>query len=58
MRYGSEYLSYLIRLWKILPDQYKEIQPEKGLKAKIKIWEPGNHPRRLSKTYIEHVGFL
>ena len=59
VRYGSESLSYLgQRLWNILPDEYKTIQPVKDFKAKIRSWVPENYHCRLCKIYIQHVGFI
>ena len=46
------------KLWIILPDEYKKSTSLKEFKTKIKNWVPLNCPCRLSKTYIQNVGFI
>ena len=59
LRNGSESLSYLgRRLWNILLYENKKIKSAKDFKTKIRSWVPENCPCRLSKIYIQHIGFI
>ena len=55
---GSEALMHLgPRLWRILPNECKELDSLNEFKTKIKKWIPENCPCRLCKRYVKHVGF-
>ena len=59
VHYGSESLSHLgPKLWRILPDEYKQINCLNEFKTKIKSWVPENCPCRLCKRYVQYVGFI
>ena len=45
VKYGTE-------IWKILPDDYKELTSLSSHKSKSKNWETYQYPSRLCKTYI------
>ena len=50
---GIETPSYLgPKLWKLVTNEYKTIEPLADFKAKIKTWVPENCSCRLCKTYI------
>ena len=54
---GEHFLPWT-KMWNILPDDYKTIGNMDTFKIKIKKWKPENCPCRLSKVYIDRVGFL
>ena len=57
--YESESLSHLgPKLWRILPDEQKQLSSQNKFKSKIKTWVPGNCPCRLCKRQGQHVGFM
>ena len=59
VHYGTETVSFLgPKLWKILPQEYKDIDSLQEFKRKIKNWVPHNCPCRLCKTYIHQLGFI
>ena len=52
--YGTEPISVLgLKLWIVLPDEYKSLASLKEFKTKIKNWVPQN-----CKTFIQNVGFI
>ena len=56
---GSESLSHLgPNLWRILPNEFKELESLNEFKSKIKTWVPENCPCRLCKRYVQHIGFI
>ena len=58
-KYGKETPSYLgHKLWNLVPNEHKTIEPLADFKAKIKTWVPENCPCRLCKTYIHQMGFI
>ena len=59
VKYGTETITSLgAKIWKILPNDYKELTSLSPFKSKIKNWEIDEWPSRLCKTYIERVGFI
>ena len=59
VKYGTETITSLgAKIWKILPNDYKELTSLSPFKSKIKNWETDEWPSRLCKTYIERVGFI
>ena len=59
VHYGTGTVSFLgLKLWSILPNEYKSIININAFKSKIKSWVPQNCPCRLCKIYIHHVGFI
>ena len=46
------------KIWKILPNDYKELTSLSTFKSKIKNCETDKCPCRLCKTYIQRVGFI
>ena len=58
-KYGTETITSLgAKIWKILPNEYKELTSLSTLNPKIKNWETDKCPCRLSKIYIQRVGFI
>ena len=59
VKYGTETITSLgAKIWKILPNDYKELTSLWTFKSKIKNWETGKCPCRLCKSYIQRVGFI
>ena len=59
VKYGAETITYLgDKIWKILPNDYKERTSLLTFKSKIKNWEKDECACRLCKTYIQRVGFI
>ena len=59
VKYGTETITSLgAKIWKILPNGYKELTSLSTFKSKIKNWETDKSPCRLCKTYIQRVGFI
>ena len=59
VKYGTETITSLgAKIWKILPNDYKELTSLSTFKLKIKNWETDKCPCRLCKTYIQRVGFI
>ena len=59
VKYGTETITSLgAKIWKILPDGYKELTSLSTFKSKIKNWETDKCPCKLCKTYIQRVGFI
>ena len=59
VKYGTETVtSVSAKIWKILPNGYKELTSLSTFKSKIKIWETDECPCRLCKTCIQRVGFI
>ena len=58
-KYGTEtFTSLSVKIWKILPNDYKELTSLSTFKSKNKNWETDECPCRLCKTYIQLVGFV
>ena len=58
VKYGTETITSLgVKIWKIVPNDYKGLTSLSTFKSKIKNWETDKCPCRLCKTYIQHVGF-
>ena len=59
VKYGTETITSLsAKIWKILPNHYKELTSISTFKSKIKTWETDECPSRLCKSYIQQVGFI
>ena len=59
VKYGTETITSLgAKIWKILPNDYKELISLSTFKSKIKNWETDKCSCRLRKTYIQWVGFV
>ena len=59
VEYGTEtFTSLIVKIWKILPNDYKELTSLSAFKSKIKNCETDECPCRLCKTYIQRVGFV
>ena len=58
VKYGTETITSLgVKIWKIVPNDYKGLTSLSTFKSKIKNWETDKCPCRLCKTYIQQVGF-
>ena len=58
-KYGTETITSLgAKIWKVLPNDYKELTSLSKFKSKIKNLETDKFPCRLCKTYIQRVGFI
>ena len=58
-RYGTESLTYLAnKIWSQIPTDIKEAPTLELFREKIKLWQISDCPRRLCKTYIQHIGFI
>ena len=56
--HGSESVSLLgLKIWNMLPNDYKDINNLNTFKNKIKKWKPDNCPCRLCKVYINNIVF-
>ena len=56
---GTKSISYLgAKVWKIVPDNLKNITSRSSFREQIKKWNPENCSCRLCKTYIQNVAFL
>ena len=59
VKYGTETIPSLgAKIWKILPNDYKELTSLSTFKSKIKNWETDKCPCSLCKTYIQRVRFI
>ena len=59
VKYGAETITSLgAKIWKILPNNYRELTSLSMFKSKIKNWETDESPFRLREMYIERVGFI
>ena len=57
--YGTGKITSLsAKIWKILPNDYKELTSLSTFKSKIKNWETDECPCRLCKKYLQCVGFI
>ena len=55
--YGTESISFLgLKIWSLLPKNFKNIDSLENFKKLIKKWKHENCPCRLSKVYIKSVG--
>ena len=56
VKYGTETITSLgAKIWKILPNGYKELTSISTFKLKIKNWETGKCSGSFGKTYIQQV---
>ena len=46
------------KIWEQIPAELKCCKTLKLFKSKIKLWIPNKCPCRLSKVYVQHVGFI
>ena len=59
VKYATETITSLgAKIWKILPNDYKEVTSLSTFKSKINNWETDKCHCRLCKTYIQRVGFI
>ena len=59
VKYGTETITSLgAKIWKILPNDCKELTSLSTFKSKIKNLETYKCPYRICKTYIQRVGFI
>ena len=59
VKYGTETITSLsAKIWKILPNNYKELPSLSTFESKIKNWETDECPCKLCKTYIQRAGFI
>ena len=55
---GTESISCLgSKIWDIVPSELKQLKTINAFKKEIKKWKPLNCPCRLSRPYIQNVGF-
>ena len=58
-KYGIGALSCLgLKLWNLVPNEYKTIESVLDFKVKIKTWVPENCPFRLCKTFSQNTFYL
>ena len=58
-KYGIESLAHFgPKLWKIVPNDLKNIKSLDLFKKRIKTWAPNNCPCHLCRTYVKGVGFV
>ena len=56
---GEESLkAFAPRIWKLVPDELKDIKTIDKFKAEIKKWQPTECPCRLCKDYVAGIGFV
>ena len=59
VKYGTETITSLgAKIWKILPNGYKQLTSLSTFKLKIKNWETGKCSCSFGKTYIQQIGFV
>ena len=59
VKYGTETITSLdAKIWKIFPNDYKELTSLQTFKSKIENCETDICPCKLCKTYIQRVGFI
>ena len=59
VKYGTETMTSLgTKIWKILPNDYKELTSLSTFKSKIKTWETNKCTCRLCKTYIQELALF
>ena len=57
--HGTESISYRApKIWDIVPEEFKQKKSLNSFKESIKMWVPTNCPCRLSKVYLDAVGFI
>ena len=57
--HGTESLSFLgPKLWDLAPLEIKESENVNIFNSKIKRWAPSHCPRRICRTYLQHIGFI
>ena len=59
VKYGTETITSLGgKIWKVFPNNWKELTSLSAFKSKVKNWETDECCCRLCKTYIQGVGFI
>ena len=59
LHFGSETLSHLaLKIWDLLPEWVKNLEPVASFKNAIEKWKPANCACYLCRTYIFQVGFV
>ena len=59
VKYGTEAITSLgAKIWKISPNDCKELTSLSTFKLKIKNWETDKCPCRLCKTYIQQLALF
>lgn len=59
LHHGTKSISHLgINIWKIVPNEVRELASLSSFKKAIRKWKPSNYPCRLCKKYAQNVGFL
>ena len=59
VNHGLESLSYIgSKLWDSIPSHMKEIDSINEFKHVIKTWKPDLCSCRLSKVYLQNIGYL
>ena len=57
--FGSETLSHLaLKIWDVLPEWVKNLEPVGSFKNAIEKWKPANCACYLCRIYIFQVGFV
>ena len=57
-RYGTETAAFVgSRIWTNMTNELKESTSLNELKSKIKTWKPENRPCKLSKIYLQNIGY-
>ena len=58
-KYGIETPSYFdLKLWNLVPNEYKTIASLADFKAKTETWVPESCSCRLCKTYTHQIAFI
>ena len=56
---GEDTLRFLgCKIWKLIPQEYKELDSLDKFKMKIKRWKPKQCPCRICKVYIQRIGYI
>ena len=59
MYHDTELLSYLgPKIWELVPEDAKQSESLEIFKNKIKKWVLSRCLRRLSRIYLQYIGFL
>ena len=56
---GEDTLRFLgCKLWKLIPQEIKQVKSINEFKAKIRNWKPVKCPCRLCKVYVQRIGYV
>jgi len=59
IRYGYETATYIgSKLWKSLPEEFKNAPNLNNFKQKINNWLPEDCPCRLCRIYVKDLGYI